>query len=100
HVHAIAGQVAVIQPADITAGTEGLLAVGAQNHDAHLIVIQPGVQLLAQLADHVQVQGVESGGAVERQVADAVAHLDQYSLLGHSIAPLYSLMMAEKSSAP
>src|SRR5690606_9577919 len=53
-----------------------------------------------QLAHHVQVQSVESGRPVQRQVTDAVAHLDQYSLLAHLIAPLYSLMIAEKSSAP
>src|SRR5690606_38115045 len=100
HVHAVAGKVAVVQAADVAAGAEGLLAIGAQYHRLDAIVLQPDVQLTAQLAHHVTVQSVESGRPVQRQATDDVAHLDQYSLLAHLIAPLYSLMIAEKSSAP
>src|SRR5690606_15277132 len=100
HVHAVAGQVAVVQAADVAAGAEGLLAIGAQYRRLDALVLLPDVQLTAQPAYRVEVQSVESGRPVRRQVTDAVAHLAQYSLLAHLIAPLDSLMIAERSRAP
>src|SRR5690606_6611807 len=97
---AVSGQVAVVQAADVAAGAEGLLAIGAQYHRLDASVLQPGVQLTAQLSYLAQVPSVESCRPDQRQVTDAVAYLDHSSQLAHLSSPLYSLMIAEKSSAP
>ncbi|MNZ52794.1 hypothetical protein D3C78_706560 [compost metagenome] len=77
----VAACVAVVQRADIATGTEGFLASPAQYHGMHLRIPGPGVQLAMQAAHHVQGNGIETGGAIEGQVANVVAHVGQHVVL-------------------
>ncbi|MNY56785.1 hypothetical protein D3C86_1929000 [compost metagenome] len=89
-VQGVAVLEAVVQRANIAAGTESLLARTAQYHRMHLRVLRPDVELTLQRAHHVQGQGIEAGGAVEGQVTDVVANLGQHFVLRgiHGRSPL------------
>ena len=84
-MQAVAALVTVVQRADIAAGAEGFLASAAQHHGDHIGVVRPGLQLLVEHPHHGQRNGVQPGGAIECEIADAVAYLDQYRrfCLGH-----------------
>ncbi len=74
---AIAVQMAVVQHADVAAGAEGLFPGGAQHHGDDVPVVGPVLQLTMEEAHHRQCHGIKAGGAIEGEVADAVAHFDQ-----------------------
>ena len=74
--------VAVVQRANVAARTKGFFASAAQYHGLDVGIVDPGIELLLQAADHGQVEGVEAAGAVEGQVANMVADLGQYRALG------------------
>ena len=77
-VQAVTGFVAVIERADVTTGAEALRAFATQDDSAYLRIAAPGLEVLVQAAHHFQCDGIEAGGAVERQVTDMVADLRQY----------------------
>ncbi|MNE02706.1 hypothetical protein D3C80_951880 [compost metagenome] len=101
----VAGLEAVVQRADIATGTEPLGAFAAQDHGAYVRVVGPLVQVLTQAAHHVQGQGIETGWAVQGQVADLVADLGQYmvgccrgmSVCSHCVLPALLLIFQVKS---
>ncbi len=79
---AVAVQMTVVQHADVAAGAEGLFPGGAQRHGDDVPVVGPVLQLAMEEAHHRQCHGIQAGGAIEGEVADAVAHFDQYRCFG------------------
>jgi len=55
-----------------------------------MLVLTPTRELAVQVADHVQGDRVETGGAIEGQVTDVVANLGQHFILRgiHGRSPL------------
>ncbi len=80
--------VAVVQGADVTTGTEGLLAGTLEDHAFDIIVPCPVVHLLMDGLHHVQGQGIQSAGAIQGQVAKAAPNLDDdiRLVIGHVLS--------------
>jgi len=74
----IAALETVVQRADVAAGTERLLAIGAQRHGMNRRIGRPDAELLLQQADHFQGHGIQPGRAIEGEVTDVVAYGGQH----------------------
>ncbi|MCY1551682.1 hypothetical protein D9M68_880280 [compost metagenome] len=71
----VARERSLVEEADVAARAEAaeraFLVDAAHRDRLHLIVIAPGHQRLCDAADHVERQGIEGLGAVERDAANA-----------------------------
>jgi len=68
----------LVEITDVATGAEAaeraFLVDAADRHSQHRVVVSPALQCLCDAADHVERQGVEGLGPVERDAADAAHH--------------------------
>ena len=77
-----AGQIVVVHITDVATSAESPLAGAAQHNSLNLCVAFPVLQLAVQHTNHLQVERIEPGRAIEGELADMAAAFDQYQLCG------------------